>query len=54
MAGEYKRLKTKDIIKRALKHPDLFSEGEIQYFQLMKQLRKDQKKNKAPKSDYLK
>ena len=54
MDKSYKPLKTKDIIKRALKHPDLFSEGEIQYFQLMKQLRKQQKKNQAPKSDYLK
>ena len=53
MDKSYKPLKTKEIIKRALKHPDLFSEGEIQYLQMMKRLRKDQKKKQAPKSDYL-
>ncbi len=48
-------LKTKQIIKRALKHPELFTEGELIYFKLLKEHRKQQKKqDKKNKSDYLK
>jgi len=48
-------LKTKQIIKRALKHPELFTEGELTYFKLLKKHRKQQKKqDKKNNSDYLK
>lgn len=46
-----KPLKTKKLIKRALKHPELFTHAELTYFKMMK---KADKKPKAPKSDYLK
>ena len=50
-----KPLETKHIIKRALKHPELFTEGELSYFQLLKEHRKKQKKqDKENRSDYLK
>ena len=50
-----KPLETKHIIKRALKHPELFTEGELSYFQLLKEHRKKQKKeDKKKRSDYLK
>lgn len=48
---EYRQLKTKDIIKRALKNPDLFTEAELLYFRRMAKERKDRK---VAKSDYLK
>ena len=54
MSNEYQPSKTKQIIKRALKNPDLFTPEELQYFEYMKKLRKQQKKNKQQKSDYLK
>jgi len=50
-------MKTKTLINRALKHPELFTDGELQYIRMIKKLRKEQKaKEKAqnPKSDYLK
>ena len=37
-------MKTKKIIKKALKHPELYSEAELNYFRLMKKARKDYKK----------
>ncbi len=39
-------MKTKELLKRALKHPELFTEGELQYFQLEKKRRKQQKQQK--------
>ena len=51
---EHKPLKTKQLIKRALKHPELFTEGEVRYFEMLKKARKEKKKaNKQTKSDYL-
>tara|TARA_R110001592_G_scaffold221327_4_gene476117 strand:+ start:646 stop:819 length:174 start_codon:yes stop_codon:yes gene_type:complete len=50
--SEHKPLKTKKLIKRALKHPELFTEGEVQYFELVKKERKERKKAKKQiKSD---
>jgi hypothetical protein len=47
-------MKTKEIIKRALQHPELFTEGELQYFSKMKELRKQRKREeKQSQSDYL-
>ena len=37
-------MNTKELLKRALKNPELFTEGELQYFQLVKRQRKLQKK----------
>ena len=37
-------MKTKELLKRALKNPELFTEGELQYFQLVKRQRKLRKK----------
>ena len=37
-------MKTKELLKRALKNPELFTPGELQYFQLVKRQRKLQKK----------
>lgn len=57
MSEEQKKqpLKTKQIIKRALKHPELFTEGELAYFKLLRETRKQQKKkDKKNQSDYLK
>ena len=48
---EYRQLKTKDIIKRALKNPELFTEAELLYFRKIDKERKDKK---LAKSDYLK
>ncbi len=39
-------MKTKELLKRALKHPELFTEGELQYFQLERKRRKQQKLQK--------
>ena len=51
---EHKPLKTKEILKRALKHPELFTEGEFSYLKMLKKDLKDKKKaNKQIKSDYL-
>ena len=48
-------LNTKQIIKRALKHPELFTEGELNYFKLIKDQRKKQKKQERERrSNYLK
>ena len=38
---------TKKIIKHALKHPELFSPAELDYFRLMKKARKDFKKHEV-------
>jgi len=49
-------MKTSKLIKRALNHPELFTEGELTYLKLMKKLRKEQKAKKKqsnPESDYL-
>jgi len=51
---ERRRLKTKDLIKRALNNPELFTSAELDYFKLIKKFRKDSKDNRPPKSDYLK
>ena len=48
-------MKTKELLKRALKKPELFTEAELLYFKLMKKEQKELKKSKKPqKSDYLK
>ena len=39
-------MKTKKLIKRALKSPELFSEAELQYFNLVKKAQKKHKKAK--------
>ena len=41
-----KKMKTKQIIKFALNHPDLFTQGELEYFSLIKRTRKARKKSK--------
>jgi len=46
-------MKTKELIKRALKHPDLFTEGELNYFKLIKKQKKLQK-DKQNSSNFLK
>jgi len=49
-------MKTKELLKRALKHPELFTEGELLYLKLMKKQHKLQKKREKAKnqdSDYL-
>ena len=56
-------MKTKELLKRALKNPELFTPGELEYFRLMKKQRKLQKdkeaaakkaaKAEANRSDYL-
>jgi len=47
-------MKTKELLKRALKHPELFTSAELQYFKLMKKYKKRNKKDKKkPESDYL-
>ena len=50
---QYKHMKTKELIKRALKHPELFTEGELDYFKLIKRERKQQK-DKQNSSSFLK
>ena len=47
-------MKTKELLKRALKKPELFTEAELSYFRLIKKQRQQKKKDKKPKSDYLK
>ena len=47
-------MKTKELLKRALKKPELFTEGELTYFRLINEQRRQKKKDKKPKSDYLK
>ena len=44
-------MKTKKIIKQALKHPELYTPGELDYFRLMKKARKEAKKRKQTRSD---
>ena len=39
-------MKTKKIIKQALKQPELYTEAELQYFNLIRQARKQRKKKK--------
>ena len=36
-------MKTKKAIKKALKHPELYSDAELDYFRLMKKARKEYK-----------
>ena len=43
---EYDPPKTKKIIKKALKNPELYSDSEIQYFELVKRARKSEKKRR--------
>lgn len=38
--------KTKKIIKQALKQPELYTEAELQYFNLVRQARKKRKQDK--------
>lgn len=45
--------KSKKLVKRALKRPELFTEGDLAYFRIWKELQKQEKTSK-PKSDYLK
>ena len=40
-------MKTKELLKRALKNPELFTPGELEYFRLMKKQRKLQKEKEA-------
>lgn len=48
-------MKTKKLLKRALKKPELFTEAELDYFRLMQKAREKKKKeNKLQESDYLK
>ena len=49
----YKPMKTKELIKRALKHPELFTPGELDYFKLIKKQKKIQK-DKQNSSNFLK
>ena len=44
-------MKTKKIIKQALKHPELFTPEELDYFRLMKKARKDSKKRKEVRQE---
>jgi len=47
-------MKTKELIKRALRRPELFTEGELLYLKMVKKHKKQlKKKAKKPKSDYL-
>mgnify|MGYP003636749087 CR=1 len=50
-------MKTNKLLKRALKHPELFTEAELSYFRLVRRKRKEEKKAKAkakkPESDFL-
>jgi hypothetical protein len=51
--------KKHDLAKRALKHPELFTEGELNYFRLWLRAREQKKKEKKElekleRSDYLK
>ncbi len=52
-------MKTKELLKRALKNPDLFTEAELKYFRMVRDKRKIEKKEekkryKENESDYLK
>ena len=52
-------MKTKELLKRALKNPDLFTEAELKYFRMFQERRKAAKKAEKMKykeneSDYLK
>ena len=52
-------MKTKELLKRALKNPDLFTEAELKYFRMVQEKRKTAKKEskrlyKENESDYLK
>jgi hypothetical protein len=53
------QMKNKKIVKNALKHPELFSEGELTFFKLwlqerkQRKLRKKKKKYKGLKVDFL-
>ncbi len=37
-------MKTKELLKRALKNPDLFTEAELKYFRMVQEKRKTAKK----------
>jgi hypothetical protein len=52
-------MKTKELLKRALKNPDLFTEAELNYFRMIQAKRKaakkaEKKRYKENESDYLK
>lgn len=48
-------MKTKKLLKRALKRPELFTEGELTYFRMMEKQRQLKKKeSKKEESDFLK
>lgn len=52
-------MKTKELLKRALKNPDLFTEAELKFFRMVQEKRKAAKKEvkrlyKENESDYLK
>ncbi len=44
-------MKTKKIIKQALKQPELYTEAELAYFRLMKKARKAKKQAKKVRPD---
>ena len=44
-------MKTKHAIKYGLKHPELFSQAELDYFRLVKKARDDYKKKQKVHSD---
>ena len=44
--SQYDPPKTKKIIKKALKNPELYTDSEIQYFELVKRTRKSEKKRR--------
>jgi len=46
----YSAMKTKKAIKYILKHPDLFTEGELVYVELLKKARKETKLRKKHES----
>lgn len=46
----YSTMKTKKAIKYILKHPDLFTEGELAYVELIKKARKETKLRKKHES----
>lgn len=38
--------KTKKLVKEALKHPELYTEGDLMYFRMWLKLRKERKERK--------
>ena len=48
-------MKTKELLKRALKQPNLFTDAELIYFRMIQTAKKaEKKKYKKATSDYLK